>query len=376
VADETDFEQRTERATAKRLQEAREQGRLPRSRELSIAVTLGASVLGMTAFGGVLSHSAQAWMHSALQPRAAADLAPAQLLQEAGAVAASGFMLVGPLMLASFLAALAAPLLVGGWTFSTHPLMPDFSRINPLKGFARMLSLNGLVEVGKALAKAALIFAVGGSLLWSKRAELLSLGDQTIPSGMGQGLGISLQLLAEVGGAMLAIAALDVAYQLWNYQRQMRMTREELREESKESEGRPEVKARLRKLQNQLATRRMMQAIPKADVVVTNPTHYAVAIQYTEGRMRAPRVVAKGAGEVAAKIREIARKHRVPQLSSPPLARSLYRHCEIGAEIPVALYHAVAQVLTYIYQLKRRISGALPEPKIEVPPEVRYDPTD
>lgn len=376
MADETDFDQRTERATAKRLQEARDQGRLPRSRELSIAVTLGAAVLGMTAFGGVLSRGAQSWMQSALQPGAPADLAPAQLLRHAGAVATSGFMLVGPLMFASFLAALAAPLLVGGWTFSTHPLMPDFSRINPLQGLSRMFSLNGLVEVGKALAKAALIFVVGGSLLWSKRVDLLTLGSHTLASGMGQGLSISLELLAEVGGTLLAIAALDVAYQLWNYQRQMRMTREELREESKESEGRPEVKARLRKLQNQLATRRMMQAIPKADVVVTNPTHFAVALQYTEGRMRAPRVVAKGAGEVAAKIREIARKHRVPMLSSPPLARSLFRHCEIGAEIPVALYQAVAQVLTWVYQLKRRISGPLPDPKIEVPPEVRYDPTD
>jgi flagellar biosynthetic protein FlhB len=376
MADDTDLDQRTERATQKRLQEARDQGRLPRSRELSIAVTLGSSVLFMMMAGGALSRGAQSWMHAALQPNAAADLAPAQMLGFAGAVATRGFMLVSPLLVGSFVAALLAPLLLGGWTFSTHPLMPDFSRIDPLKGLARMFSLNGAVEVVKALAKAGLIFAVGGGLLWSKRNDLLALGDETLASGLGQGLGISLQLLAEVGGTMLAIAALDIGYQLWNYQRQMRMTREELREESKESEGRPEVKARVRKLQSQLATRRMMQAIPKADVVVTNPTHFAVALQYTEGRMRAPKVIAKGAGEVAAKIREIAAKHRVPLMSSPPLARSLYRYCEIGAEIPVQLYQAVAQVLTYVYQLKRRISGVLPEPKIEVPPEVRYDPAE
>ena len=374
MADDTDFDQKTERATSKRLQEARDQGRLPRSRELSIAVTLGASVLVLMGFGNMLGVSAQGWLRSALQPNAAADLAPMQMLQFAGSVASGGFMLVTPILIASFFAAIAAPLLVGGWAFSTHPLMPDFSRINPLQGLSRMFSLNGLVEVGKALAKTGLIFAVGGALLWSKRDDLLALGNQTLSGGMGQGLGISLQLLAEVGGTLFAIAALDVGYQLWNYHRQMRMTREEVREESKESEGRPEVKARMRKLQTQLATRRMMQAIPKADVVVTNPTHFAVALQYSEGRMRAPRVVAKGAGEIATKIREIARQHRVPMLSSPPLARSLYRHCEIGAEIPIALYHAVAQVLTWVYQLKRRVSGPLPDPKIEIPPEVRYDP--
>jgi flagellar biosynthetic protein FlhB len=141
-------------------------------------------------------------------------------------------------------------------------------------------------------------------------------------------------------------------------------------------EGDPKIKQRRREVARQILIQKLQSDVPKADVIVTNPTHFAVALQYTEGRMRAPRVVAKGAGEIAAKIREVARKHRVPMLTSPPLARSLYRHCEIGAEIPVQLYHAVAQVLTWVYQLKRRVSGALLEPKIEVPPEVRYDPSE
>jgi flagellar biosynthesis protein FlhB len=364
ASSEVDQDQRTERASPKRLQDARDKGQVPRSRDLSAAFVFGAALLIIMSMGDRMAGGAGQWLTNALQPQSPALIATAQLPAVAGNVALKGFLVVAPLLLAGFVAALVAPVLIGGWTFSTQALMPDFSRVSLFKGIGRMFSAQGLAEVGKAVLKAVLIFGVGTLMLWSSRDAFVALTHAEGAAAIGAGLALCLKLLTQLGIGLVVIAGVDVGVQLWSYHRNLRMTREELREESKETEGRPEVKARIRRTQHAMAQRRMMEAVPKADVIVTNPTHYAVALQYSEGKMRAPKVVAKGADEIAARIREIAREHRVPVLSAPPLARALYRACDLGQEIPANLYAAVAQVLTWVYQLKRGI--VRPEPHIEV----------
>jgi flagellar biosynthetic protein FlhB len=361
---EVDQDQRTEHASPKRLQDARDKGQVPRSRDLSAAFVFGAGLVIIMSMGDYMAGGAGRWMTDALQPQSPALIATSQLPAIAGDVALGAFLVAAPLLLAGFIAALISPVLIGGWTFSAQALMPDFSRVSLFKGIGRMFSSQALAEVGKAITKAVLVVGVGGLMLWSSRDAFIALAHADGAAAIGAGLSLCMTLLMQLGMSLVVIAGVDVGVQLWSYHRNLRMTREELREESKETEGRPEVKARIRRTQQQMASRRMMEAVPKADVIVTNPTHYAVALQYSEGKMRAPKVVAKGADEIAARIREIAREHRVPVLSAPPLARALFRACDLGQEIPANLYAAVAQVLTWVYQLKRGIHK--PEPHIEV----------
>jgi flagellar biosynthetic protein FlhB len=234
-----------------------------------------------------------------------------------------------------------------------------------------MFSLHGLTELAKALAKALLLTAVLIGLLWNFRGEAAALAAAGTLPGLSQAGTLLLQAFLALVAAMALLAALDVPLQLWRYRSKLRMTLEEVKEEARETEGDPQLRMRVRSRQRDMARRRMMAAVPQADVVVTNPTHYAVALSYREGGMRAPQVVAKGAGLVAQRIREIAEEHRVPTLEAAPLARALYRHAEVGDEVPAALYNAVAQVLAYVYRLRHQASrgGAAPQPPhaIDVP---------
>jgi flagellar biosynthetic protein FlhB len=276
---------------------------------------------------------------------------------------------VAPVLGSVFLAAMAAPLLIGGWNFSAEALGFRFDRINPANGIQRMFSGRSLVELGKSFAKFLLVGTVAVSVLWSQSAEILAISGEPTRVAMGHALTLCAQALLMMAGALGVIAAIDAPYQVWQHHRDLRMTRQEVRDESRESDGSPEIKNRIRSVQQEIARRRMMQDVPKADVVVTNPTHYAVALRYDDRRMRAPVVVAKGANEVAAKIREVAAESGVPLLSAPPLARVLFRNVDIGVEIPAALYAAVAQVLTYVMQLK-----AARREGVEPPPEPAIDP--
>jgi flagellar biosynthetic protein FlhB len=281
-----------------------------------------------------------------------------------------------PLLLLLVAAALASPMLLRGWLFSAKAVTPDFNRLNPLSGIKRMLSLNGLVELLKAIAKVSLLGAVAVWLIWSRRETIFSLGMETIPAAtqhLGDLIGRGFLLIA---GAMIFVVIADVPFQLWNHHKKLKMTKEELRQEARESEGDPQLKARIRQQQREISRRRMMAEIPHADVVVTNPTHYAVALKYSDGEMRAPRVVAKGADRVAARIREIAAENGVPTLEAPPLARALYRHTDLGDEIPAALYAAVAEVLAYVFQLRhyRSAGGYAPSMPSDLPVPRDLDP--
>jgi flagellar biosynthetic protein FlhB len=279
-----------------------------------------------------------------------------------------------PFFILMILAAVVAPMLLSGWLFTFKSLAPDFNRLNPVKGVGRMFSLHSLVELCKALLKAALIGGAGAWTVWHHKEAVLSLIAAPLAVGAGHmGELVAMSFLA-IAGTMVLIAAVDVPFKLWDHHRKLKMTKEEVRQENKETEGNPQVKGRIRAQQREMARKRMMAEVPKADVIVTNPTHYSVALKYEDGKMRAPRVVAKGSHLLALKIREVAQQHHVPLLEAPPLARALYHHAELGDEIPQTLYNAVAEVLAYVYQLRRHreYGGKAPSlpGALEVPAEL------
>jgi flagellar biosynthesis protein FlhB len=363
MAEDSDLE-RTEPASSRRLEKAREEGQVARSRELSTFLLLFAGGAGSWWFGGHAIVEFRGWLARALtfDPRLAFDtsLATDRLTGFAG----DALLIIAPLLLLLLAAAMFSPLLLGGWLFAPRALVPDFSRMDPLKGITRMFSTHGLTELGKALLKAGLVAAFAAWIVHANTASVFALFSQTPESGIAMAGEIVVSSFIAVVCALALIAAIDVPIQIWTHASKLRMTREDLRQEHKEHEGDPKIKARIRTLQRDAARRRMMAEVPKADVVVTNPTHFAVALAYRNGEMRAPRVLAKGAGHVAQRIRELASECGVPMLEAPPLARALYRHTEIGDEIPEQLYNAVAEVLAYVFQLKRSRNFGAPAPSV------------
>ena len=367
-------QERTEAPSPQRLEKAREDGQVLQSRELATFVVLmtGGTAMWMMASG--LGQTLSNIVRGGLQfnPGIARDdaLVMAQLSNQFFEAA----LALAPFLALMVIATLASPLLLRGWLFSTKALAPKFERLNPLTGIKRVFSSQGLVELVKSLAKVGLLGVVSFWLIWSNLDAIFSLSLEnpaTAIEHMGDLIGRVFMLAS---GAMIFIVVLDLPYQIWSYYNKLKMTKEQLRQEAKESDGDPHVKARIRAQQREMARRRMMAEIPTADVVVTNPTHYAVALKYSEGKMGAPRVVAKGADAVAARIREIAAENRVPLLEAPPLARALFRHTELGDEIPATLYAAVAEVLAYVFQLRhfQQVGGAYPNAPtvLPVPPEL------
>jgi len=352
MAEEQQQQDRTEQPTPKRREDSRKKGDVPRSRELTmtgVMIAGSASLLFMS--GPMADKVGRTFAQSFRLDRE--NLFDAAFLPKALASALEN-VAVGllPLAIVLIIAVFASAVLIGGWSFSMKAAAFKGQRINPVNGFKRIFSANSVVELTKALAKFGVILAIAVFWLWSSVDELLVLGREPIQSAIPNALQISALSLLVVSTGLIVIAGIDVPFQIWNHQKKLRMTRTEVRDEFKETEGRPEVKSRIRMLQQQAATRRMMDDVPTADVVITNPTHFAIAIRYDDEHMGAPKVVAKGRGEIAARIREIAAENRVPLFSAPPLARALYRSTKIGQEIPSGLYTAVAQVLAYIFRLR------------------------
>ncbi|HNQ04999.1 MAG TPA: flagellar biosynthesis protein FlhB [Thiobacillaceae bacterium] len=359
MAEDSDLE-RTEPASARRLDKAREEGNVPRSPELTTFAVLLAST-GVLAFLGLFMFQGLGNVMRAALSFDHADLGNPRLmghgLMEAGTQA---ILLLLPLVLSVWISAIAANVMVSGWVFSTRALQPSFGKLDPIAGLARMFSWPALVELFKALLKAGLIAGVAGWMIWRQRDGILALAAEPLESAMVHFGQITLLTFLAASAGYALIVVLDVPFQIWHYHRKLRMTKEEVRQEQKEMEGDPQIKARIRSLQREAARRRMMQEVPRADVVVTNPLHYAVALKYEESRMSAPRMLAKGSQLVAERIKEIAREHRVPVVEAPPLARALHRHVEVGQTIPGTLFTAVAQVLAYVYQLNQSMNPALP----------------
>ena len=373
MSEESSAEDRTEQPSEKRLKEAREKGDVPRSRDLSGALVVLAGVAALmagapaamararTIYGLGLHYSREALFSGAL---------PGRVLHEA---ISEALLLFAPVAIATLLAALAGPVLLGGLNFSAEALQPKFERLDPIAGLGRIFAMRGLVELGKALVKIALIGFVLVLLLRHWEGDLLTTGRGDVGFGIAQGIGLLGRAALAFGVILALIGGFDALYQRFDYTKRQRMTKQELKDESKETEGNPELKGRIRQVQHQMSRRRMMQDLPTADVVVTNPTHFAVALKYDENRFGAPRVIAKGVDVLALQIRTVAAGHRIPSVEAPPLARALYATTELGREIPASLYVAVAQILAYVYQLKTATArGDAPPtpPKPEVDPDL------
>jgi len=360
--------------TARRLKQARDEGQVARSRDLAhfAAVAAGLGLLMAAA------PQATVWLRDLLAGGMRFDVrtvaTPAAMLDRFAALMVPALLLSGALGLAMLGVAVAAALLSGGWVFTLKPVQPNFGKLNPLAGLGRLFSKAQLGEMLKAVLLALLLGVVGAAYLWNH------MEDFALTQSMGLPGAFAAASDRIVGGLWLLVlmlalfAAVDVPLQRFLHTSRLKMSVQEVKEEMKQQEGSPEVKGRIRQRMREVARRRMLAAVPSADLVVMNPTHYAVALKYDDGRDGAPRIVAKGLDLLALKIRDIAREAKVPVLEAPPLARALYAHGELDREIPFALYSAVAQVLAYVFQLRAAMSGRGPWPTglpdITVPPEL------
>ena len=350
---ENEGSEKTERATPKRLEEARKKGQVPRSADLSAAIVslIGAGFLYL--FGAGAANEMLSVMRDGLSVTSVDLMQSDVLLRHTADQFVHGFLAVVPLMGVLVLAAVAAPALIGGWNFSSEALAFKGERINPLAGIGRMFSVRSLVELIKAIGKFVFVGGIGCIVVWSQSEALMGLARQPIEVAILEATKITAYASLLMAASLGLIALIDAPFQLWRFGEDMKMSRDDVRQEMKESDGSPENKSRIRSVQSALSRGRMMQDVPKANVVITNPTHYAVALRYDEKKNGAPVVIAKGADEVAAKIRELAAANGVPLVSAPPLARALFRYVDLGREIPAALYVAVAQILTYVWQLRQ-----------------------
>ena len=373
MAEDSDAE-KTEDASPRRLQKAREEGDVPRSRELATFAVLMTAGAGLWMTGGSLVGRLSGALESGLSLNREQIYNPHVLIERIANDVGGVLLACLPLAFAIMLVALGAPLMIGGFNFSSKAFMPNFMKLNPISGIGNMFSTNALIELLKAIGKTVLVGSVAWVVIMGQKEAVLGLAVEPLGSGTGHLADLIARAFLFIVGSLGVIALIDAPYQLWHYSNKHKMTRQEMIQESKESDGNPQIKGKIRQMQRQMARNRMMQNVPTADVVVTNPTHYAVALKYTDGQSGAPRVVAKGADEVAAKIRELAREHKVALLEAPPLARALYKHTEIDDEIPEKLYSAVAEVLAYVFQLRNysKVGGHYPDrpTKLPVPPEM------
>ncbi|OIQ96817.1 flagellar biosynthetic protein FlhB [mine drainage metagenome] len=357
-------------ASLKRKQQAREKGQVPRSRDLTSSLLLAGVAVAVFYGGSWVYTQSRTMLQTGLTIPAPAAHDVSQMLAFAGHVALLGLMVLLPFLLLNFLSSAVGGLALGGWVFSGQALAPDFSRLDPVAGVQRMFSITGLGELGKAVIKALVIGGLAVLVLWTQRGpllQLLQIEPDLVPAQLAM---LCAQSFFWLALATFLIAALDVPWQLFQINSKLKMSRQDMQDEMRESEGNPQIKQRIRTLQRERARKRMMAAVPKADVVVTNPTHYAVALGYSQGKNRAPVVLALGADQVAARIRELAREHGVPVIEAPPLARALFRYAELEREIPVALYNAVALLLAYVYQLRALPQSAELPQDWAIPPEL------
>lgn len=371
---ESSDEEKTEDPTSRRLSDAKSKGQIPRSRELNTFAMLMGSVTLMYVFSGHIWQQCVILFKEQLHLERRDLFDDAAIVRKIGDSLLQGGALVAPLLALTVVIALLASILIGGWSVADQFIAFKFEKMNPISGLGRMVSIQTLVELIKSILKVILIGLVTYLLYLHYDDQFMMLASMDIQVAareMGSMLMFSLLILCS---SMAVIVAIDVPFQLWHYKHQLMMTRKEVMDEMRDSEGKPEVKRQIRRMQMEYANRRMMEAVPKADVVITNPTHYAVALQYNQDAMGAPRVIAKGIDLIATNIRKVAGEKGVPLLAAPPLARALYHSTQLDHEIPAGLYTAVAQVLAYIYQLKdARIYGSeIPRPPqdIQVPEEL------
>ena len=375
-------QEKTEDPTPKRLQDAREKGDIPRSKELNATVLLLVAAGALLMFGSPIATTAMALVADNLALRRDELFDSRLMISHFTNALIDGFLAMAGFFAVVLLAALLGPIGLGGWNFSTQAIQPKLNRMDPLAGIKRMFSLKSLIELIKAFAKFLLVAAFAIGVLLYLQPDLFSLGNKDVNRAVAESLHLVGIAFLIISTSLILISLIDVPFQIYDYTQKLKMTLQEVKDEMKNTEGKPEVKGRIRQLQREIAQRQMMQEVPTADVVITNPTHYAVAIKYVADGDGAPIVVAKGAEFVALKIREIAQEHNVVILSAPALARALYHNSELDQEIPAALYKAVAQVLAYVFQLRRyqEAQGQADKPRLpnereyEIPDDYRVDP--
>lgn len=373
MAEDSDLE-KTEVASQRRIEQAREKGQIARSRELSTFAVLMVSGGALMAMSPQLMDSLMKLVRDGLTIERAVAFDPALMLLRLQGQVWDILLAFFPYILAVVIAAIVAPLALGGWLFTFEAVQPDFSKLNPLNGIGRMFSWTSVIELGKAVLKTILIGWVAVWAIMHEKDGFFALIGEPLNQAIAHLGSMAAFAFMVVAGSLIILVAIDVPVQLWEHARKLKMTKEEVRQEYKETEGSPELKGRIRQLQREAARKRMMAEVPKADVIVTNPTRYAVALRYQSDKMRAPTVVAKGTLLLAQRIRDIGAENHVPILQAPPLARALYHHAELDEEIPSTLYTAVAEVLAYVYQLQRYESSGGEKPEIPselpVPPEL------
>lgn len=366
---ENSAQEKTEAATPKRKQDSRNKGQVPRSKELNTFTSLMAAGFAMLVFGGQIVNDISTLLLDHLAFSREAAFTDTGLSLQMSSAVLDFVILLAPLMVTVFIVSLLSPVALGGFIFNVSLIAPKLERISIGKGFGRIFSSKSLVELPKALGKFVLVAAVALFVLNLALEDIYRLSLQPIANALGSAGWLFIWCFFGFSSILILVVFIDVPFQIWEYSKQIRMTKQETKEEFKETEGRPEVKRAIRERQQEMARRRMMAEVPKADVIITNPTHYAVALRYDQRGKGAPRVVAKGRDLVAQRIREIGTEHKVMIFSAPPLARALYASTELNQEIPANLFVAVAQVLAYVFQLRKARSthGKRPTPPADLP---------
>jgi flagellar biosynthetic protein FlhB len=377
MAENENGQDKTEDPTDKRVRDSREKGETARSKELNTLIMTLAGAGGLLMFGGQIAQMMLDLMRtnfSLSREVIMDDHYMGLYFLNAGKAA---LVAIQPLMLLMVLAAVVGPISLGGWIFSTGSMAPNFSRMNPLSGLTRMVSTNALVELLKSIAKFAITLMVALFVLQKDKNDIISIAHEPLESAIIHSIQVLGWSALWMACGLMIIAAVDVPFQLYEAHKKLMMTKQEIRDEHKDNDGRPEVKQRIRQLQREMSQRRMLSSIPKADVIITNPTHFAVALQYDPEKGGAPMLLAKGTDFLALKIREIAGEHNILILESPALARSIYYSTELDQEIPAGLYLAVAQVLAYVYQIRQHRAGRGKRPSplgdLPIPSDLQRD---
>ncbi|PJC88255.1 flagellar biosynthesis protein FlhB [Vibrio sp. HA2012] len=374
---ESDGQERTEAATPRRLQQAREKGQVARSKELASVAVLVVGAVALMMFGETLADGLLTLMRRLFSLSRNEIFDFTKLLNIASGALLYLLLPLGMILITLFVAAIIGAAGLGGISFSVEAAMPKLSKMNPLSGIKRMFGLQSWVELVKSILKVMLVAGVAFYLINKSKEDLFQLSMDVFPENIFHALDILLNFVLLISCSLLIVVAIDIPFQIWQHANQLKMTKQEVKDEYKETEGKPEVKGRIRMLQREAAQRRMMAEVPSADVIVTNPEHFSVALRYNSATDRAPVVVAKGTDHMALKIREVAREHNIYIIPAPPLARALYHSTELEQQIPDGLFTAVAQVLAYVFQLKqyRKRGGKRPVLKDEnmpIPPDLRY----
>ncbi|WP_299978155.1 flagellar biosynthesis protein FlhB [uncultured Pseudoteredinibacter sp.] len=374
---EDSSQEKTEEPTPKRLEKAKEEGQVPRSRELTTSVLLLGGTICLFMLGGYITERMEAIMRFNLSLDRDVVFDTNLMFTQLGESIYDGLYILVPIFSVLALASIIGPISLGGWLFSAKSLAPKGSRMNPFSGLKRMFGVKGLMELLKSVGKVAVILVLLIVILLAQQEDILRLAYQDVNVALENSMVLSGIAAIILAASTILIAIIDVPFQIWDNSRKLKMSMQEIKDEMKDSEGKPEVKGRIRQLQREMAQNRMMSNVPEADVVITNPTHFACALKYDPNNMSTPILLAKGGDNIAFKIREIAKANGVEIIESPQLARAIFYTTEIDDEIPAGLYMAVAQVLAYVFGLRnfRRGQGEKPMfPKdVPIPPDMRYD---